>query len=180
MENRTRLYFAGIKHSGKTTFASRIARRLGLQFRDSDDLLMDWLSISDIRAYYKSEGKEAFMQNEYMALASYIASADGFVISLGGGASDNTRLISLMKDTGQIVYLRRNEDEMLPVILSHGIPAFLDESDIRGSFHRIFTERDAIYSGIADLTIDAGPYRDKDDTEQFILSRLLEAGYGCK
>ena len=34
--------------------------------------------------------------------------------------------------------MRRKEKEMLPVILKHGIPAFLDPEDLEGSFHRLY------------------------------------------
>lgn len=175
-----RLFFTGIKHSGKTTFASRIAEYSGLPFKDADDLIKEYCSIDDVRKYYKTAGKTEFMNSEYAAVSSYIESAKDFIISLGGGASDNKKLLSLIRENGRIIYLRRAESDMLPVILKHGVPAFLDSSDIEGSFHRIYKKRDAIYSSISDLTIDLGPYKDKNETEKYIISKLLEAGYVIK
>ena len=37
---------------------------------------------------------------------------------------------------------------MLPVILRHGVPAFLDPDDLQGSFHALYQRRDAIYREI--------------------------------
>ena len=175
-----RLFFTGIKHSGKTTFASRTAAYFGLPFKDADDLVKECCRIVNIREYYKTYGKAEFMRIEYRAVSSYIESSEDFVLSLGGGASDNEKLLSLIKENGSIVYLRREEKDMLPIILKHGVPAFLDSTDISGSFHRIYEKRDSIYNSVSDLTINLGPYKDKDETEKYIISKLMEAGYGIK
>lgn len=174
-----RLFFAGIKHSGKTTFASLIANEWGITFKDSDDLIMEHMQISDVRSFYKAVGKQAFMDSEYAVLTEYAENKDNFIIALGGGASDNKKLLSFIKARGRMIYLQRKEEDLLPVILKDGIPAFIDENDIAGSFHRIYSERDQIYSENADLTIELGPYRDKTETVKYIIEKLMEAGYGC-
>lgn len=80
------LFFAGIKHSGKTTMARLCARRLGIPYFDSDDILLDWLihhqdprelpidskSIS-IRSFYRLVGVDRFMEAEAKALEDFIA-----------------------------------------------------------------------------------------------------------
>jgi shikimate kinase len=38
-----KLFFVGIKHSGKTTFAKRMAPRFGYEFSDADNLILDYL-----------------------------------------------------------------------------------------------------------------------------------------
>ncbi len=171
-----KLYFTGIKHSGKTTQARLVAGLLSMPYADSDDLILSDIDMT-IREYYKAYGKSEFMKRELEAVSKYTESNDDFILSLGGGASDNTPLINLMKDNGRIIYLRREESEMLPVILKHGIPAFLDSNDLEGSFHRVYTERDRIYMENSDLAIDLGHYRDKAETAEYVLEKLKENGY---
>ena len=55
-ELKNNLFFVGIKHSGKTTFASRIASRLLVESSDSDDLILNTLGGESVRDYYKREG----------------------------------------------------------------------------------------------------------------------------
>ena len=172
-----RLFFVGIKHSGKTTQARLVSKLTGLAFKDADDLVLETLSGESIRDVYRREGKEAFMERELSSVATFIDANSSFILSLGGGAADNTRLMDLMKSSGKIIYLRRREDEMLPVILRHGIPAFLDENDIEGSFHAIYERRDRIYSAYADLAIDLGSYGDKEETARRTARLLREANY---
>lgn len=174
-----RLFFVGIKHSGKTTFAKRISRRFGYLFFDSDELISRHLGGKDVREFYRENGKEAFMSLEKVAVRELVEKEQhSFILSLGGGASDNESLMQILKNEGKIIYLTRGEDEMLPVILKHGIPAFLDKNDLEGSFHRIYTKRDMAYREYADSIIDLGKYRDRDETEAMLYSVLKELGYG--
>lgn len=174
-----RLFFAGLKHSGKTTFASLIAKCFDIEFKDSDDLVLERIPTDSVRSFYKEFGKERFMEEEYLALDDFLSANVSAIVALGGGASDNAKLLELVKRKGKLIYLVRNEEDMLPVILKDGIPPFLDSSDVKSSFHELYARRDRIYRENADLTIDLGPYRDIDETLSMIIQKLQEAGYGC-
>lgn len=172
-----KLYFTGIKHSGKTTQARLVAQQLLLPFSDADDLILSHIQEPSVREFYKAHGKESFMEKEFEAVDEFEKANDSFILSLGGGAADNTPLMNLMKETGKIIYLKRKESDMLPVILKHGIPAFLDPENLELSFHKVYSARDAIYSDMADLVVDLGPYRDKAETAQMLLEILKEKNY---
>ncbi|MBO8436768.1 MAG: hypothetical protein IAA97_07315 [Spirochaetes bacterium] len=172
-----RLYFTGIKHSGKTTQARLVASMLSVNYADSDDLVLSLTKAESIREYFREYGKERFMEAETEALRLYLSENSDFILSLGGGAADNTALMDLIQKTGKIIYLKRNESEMLPVILKHGMPAFLDPEDVEGSFHKVYTIRDAIYTSKADLIVDLGHYGDKEESARMLLGKLKENGY---
>ena len=172
-----KLYFLGIKHSGKTTQAKLAASILNKEAVDADDLVLSYLGVDSIRDFYRENGKDAFMKAEREAVGKYIASHDDFIMSLGGGASDNRALMEELKKSGSLIYLRREESEMLPVILKHGIPAFLAPENLESSFHDVYARRDRAYRNDADLTIDLGHYRDKEETARFLVSELKENGY---
>ncbi|MDE6719861.1 MAG: hypothetical protein K2J68_08415 [Treponemataceae bacterium] len=57
------LVFVGIKHCGKSTQGKRIASHLGLEFFDTDDLILKYEGISP-REIYAKFGKEKFMEAE--------------------------------------------------------------------------------------------------------------------
>ena len=172
-----KIFFAGIKHSGKTRMAKLVSQMLGMECIDADDLVLPLLEGFSVREYYRNNGKEAFMEKEYEAVKRYAEGNDTFIMSLGGGASDNRDLMAFIKENGCIIYLCRDEKDMLPVILRDGIPPFLDERDPEGSFHRLYEERDGKYRAYADLVLELGPYRDKKETAESILEALKEHGY---
>ncbi len=172
-----RIFFTGIKHSGKTKMAKLVSVILGKESADSDELALSRLDGLSVREFYRTRGKEAFMDTEYEVVREYVETHQDFILSLGGGAADNRKLMDYLKENGRIIYLRRDEEDMLPVILKHGVPPFLDHDDIKGSFHRVYFERDMKYSKYSDLTLDLGPYGDKDRTAGMIAEALKERNY---
>lgn len=170
-----RLFFTGIKHSGKTTFARRSAERLCLPWADSDDLILSLISPLSVREYYKVYGKEQFANTELEAVEKYLETNSDTLLSLGGGVADNAELMDLIKKSGKLIYLSREEAVLLRrILLKSGVPAFLDPDDVEGSFHTLFERRDGIYRRYADLVIELGEYSDKEETENYIFSRLKE------
>lgn len=165
----------GLKHSGKTTFAKLYACHASLAFEDADYLIQKRIKPLTVREYYKAKGKESFMELELDAVDDFLLSYDRpFVLSLGGGASDNTPLMERVRRSGKLIYLYRKEEDLLPVILKDGIPPFLDGSDVEGSFHKLYGRRDAIYRRYADRIIDLGPYIDLEENFRLLLRHLKE------
>ncbi len=168
------LFISGIKHAGKTTAAKHIAKHYNLPHLDTDDLILSYLNIDNVRQFYISEGKERFMEVEKEALKSYLDKNIDSVISLGGGACDNDELISLCKENGVLIYISRPEKVLLQCILKHGVPPFLDENDVEGSFHSLFIKRDSKYRTVADYIIELGQFKSKEETASEIISFLEE------
>ena len=92
-----KIFFAGIKHSGKTRMAKLVSAMLGMESVDADDLALPLLDGLTVREYYRKYGKEAFMKKECEAVKHYSEGRESFILSLGGGASDNSDLMSYIK-----------------------------------------------------------------------------------
>ena len=171
------IFFSGIKHSGKTTFAKLYAEDRNLEIKDADDLVLERIFPISVREYYSANGKDSFMKVEAEAVKDYIRSRTGrYVVSLGGGASDNGPLMEIVKAEGTLIYLSRNEKDILEVIRRKGIPPFLDRDNLEASFHELYERRDSIYRNLADIVVDLGPYRDKRETADSLEKILEEYG----
>ena len=96
------LFFVGMKHCGKSTFAPLIAEDAGMTCADSDDLLLMMPDITSVRSFYRTHGQEEFMNRELEAVENYLDEHSDGVLSLGGGAADNIPLMNLIKEKGKI------------------------------------------------------------------------------
>lgn len=174
------LFFAGIKHSGKSLYGKLVAKRLGLECFDLDKLILEKTEAESIRSYYVTYGRDSFQKEENDAfIALREKTAAPYVLSLGGGAADNTALLDSIKNekNNVFIYLWRDESLILPRILRDGIPPFLDSNNVEGSFHELYLRRDDIYREKADLIIDLGKYDDKENKVKMIITSLRENGY---
>ena len=170
------LYFCGIKHSGKTSLGSLVAKKSGYHCVDNDELiLLDRPEFSSIRDFYNQEGKASFMAQEATSLEAFLSiSPKNTIISLGGGACDNTRLTTLIKASGKVIYLKVAKDILLKRILKGGVPPFLNPLDIEGSFSELYTRRDELYRKLSDIVIELSPYTDVNESAEYLLSRISE------
>ncbi len=79
-----RIVLTGFMGSGKTTVGPLVARHLGWKFIDVDDVIEEetGVRIAEIFARY---GEPAFREREHATIAR-LATDDGLVLALGGGA----------------------------------------------------------------------------------------------
>lgn len=194
------IILCGIKHCGKSTQGKRIASALGLDFYDTDDLILEQCGM-DARAIYKSQGKDAFMAAELKA-CEYLqellsapneasqgqnaAAAKSAVIATGGGICQNEPAIAILKKLGTIVYLEVpeitaagrivREARFLPDGTIQNLPAYIanknpaDQKEVRAIFHDFYTERTKKYRSLADASVQAQGSRSENTKK--ILSAL--------
>lgn len=181
-------YLTGIKHSGKSKLGhgamSLLARQANTSFIDIDNLILKRITpnYSTIREFYRSEGKTRFMSEEYEALSQYLESMEFspsnsvphfLLIATGGGACDNIKLVELMHATGTVIYLQVNEQALFDRILVDGIPPFLEGPDPSEIFHRLFEDRNAKYSNIADFMLQLSDSNTIEENSAILAERLL-------
>jgi shikimate kinase len=98
------LVLVGFSCSGKTTLGRNLARRLRMQFVDSDRYVeeMTGRSIPDI---FREDGEAGFREIEADAIAAIVAERRQ-VISTGGGAFVNPRNRDALRDGNLVVHLQ--------------------------------------------------------------------------
>ncbi len=169
------LFFCGIKHCGKSTLGKLVARQLGYNWADLDDLVLKEISgYQSIRSFYREQGQLAFQREEYKALQQFLSHTQGpSLVSLGGGACDNAKLVQLAKQYGRLIYLYVEEGVLLERILKGGVPPFLDSNDPKGSFSDLYTQRDERYRNICDFMVRLPDYPDIRETARFLVEMLV-------
>lgn len=161
----------GIKHSGKSTLGSMLAKELNIPFGDLDNLLENQYqgdgSVS-FREIYKELGEEGFRELEYRAVQNFDVTKEG-VLALGGGTVENSRAIELIKEAEILVFLDVKESVLFERIKKRGIPPFLLASP-ETLFHELFIRRRKLYTDIADIILEL-----KDESIETVLSLLRDA-----
>jgi shikimate kinase len=152
---RRLIFLVGPRGSGKTTVARLVAGRLGWQAVDADEVLEQQTgrAVSEV---FAAEGEEGFRSREARVLAELAGMAE-HVVATGGGVvlrPDNRELLR----RGWVVWLSADADTLWARVQADGStdrrrPALTGLSG-RDEVAAVLREREPLYRGAADLTLD--------------------------
>lgn len=106
------IVLTGMPGSGKSTVGKALAEKLGRQFTDTDELIVNMagMPITDIFAKY---GEAYFRDLETKAIKEAAKNSNA-VIATGGGAILRDENIYLLKMNGKIYFLDRSLEKLIP------------------------------------------------------------------
>jgi len=148
------IIFVGLPGSGKTTIGRQLARRLGLSFVDSDHVIESRLGCS-IREFFAREGEASFRDVEQAVLDDLTSTHVG-VIATGGGSVLREVNRRLMRERGQVVYLRSAPEDVYRRVRHDTARPLLQGEDPMGRLRALSQARDPLYREAAHLVIDTG------------------------
>lgn len=113
------LFLVGYMGCGKSTLGRKTARRLGVEFADTDALLeqREGASVADV---YQLAGEAYFRRAERAVLDELIDSGRGLVVSTGGGLPTWSDNMARMNAAGTTVYLRRPAEQIARRLSPYG------------------------------------------------------------
>ncbi len=104
LESKQNIVLIGMPGCGKTTVGKILAEKLGFDFLDTDDLIVQKHgAITDI---FENQGEKVFRDYE-SAVIKEVSVLQGKVISTGGGAILRQENVDLLKQNGEIYFLDR-------------------------------------------------------------------------
>lgn len=151
--------------SGKSTLGSVLARRLGLQRLDADDLFV--AENGPIAAYFSTRGEPAFRQAEEDVIAEVLSRAEPCVLSLGGGAVLSALTRDRLAQGSHVVYLTVDEGAALER-LRGGAGRPVLAGDPGRTWRRILAERHGLYREVSQWTVDTTGRSTHDLADQII------------
>jgi len=150
MSSRPTVVLVGAPGAGKTTVGRRVARDLGVDFTDSDELVerRAGKAVADI---FIDDGEPTFRDMEREEVARALAQAGG-VLALGGGAILDTRTReALLGHT--VVWLRVGISTATERVgMNASRPLLL--GNVRGTLIRLLDERTPLYDQVATAVVD--------------------------
>lgn len=144
----------GLPGSGKSTVGRHLARRLGLPFEDSDQVIEQRLGCP-IKAYFEQSGEAAFRDVEVQVLDE-LTSAGPRVVSTGGGAVLRPENRTHLHNRGQVVYLRSSPEEVFRRLRHDRNRPLLQVEDPLARLRDLHAQRHPLYTETAHFTIDTG------------------------
>lgn len=152
---------------GKSVIGAELARVLGLEFIDSDQLIV--AKHGPVPRIFAAKGEHHFRQLEAKAIAGVLDSPKpkAVVLSLGGGAVLDSGTQQLLART-TVIFLRADIDTVRERITRNtGRP--LLAADPVGTWQRLAAARGPVYARLADITLDVS----RSNVPQLV-GRLIE------
>lgn len=166
------LILIGMPASGKSTAGRILAERLGIPFRDGDDLIRERAGKS-LEALISERGAERFLALEEEVLCGI--REERAVIATGGSAVYSARAMASLKRNGIAVLIRLSAEETerrIPDFAARGVVMRGKVKTLRA----LWEERAPLYERYADLRAD-GEGRTPAETAEEILRLLKTSKY---
>lgn len=142
----------GFMGAGKSSVGKRLASHLHLEFVDTDELIVKKQKrpVSEI---FASEGEAFFRSLETETLKELLKKEERLVIAVGGGLPMTPANQPLLKQLGEVVYLKAEVDTLMERLKRDTSRPLLQGGDLRTKITGLMQQREATYEKIADFTI---------------------------
>ena len=152
-------FIIGYMFAGKTTYGRQLAGELNIPFSDLDSLIEQRCG-KTITEIFHHDGESFFRQQEHTILEELSQKAAPSVISCGGGTPCHHDNITLMKNSGKVIYLRTPLETLFSRALkereNRPLLSNISDSDLKDFIAKQLQEREFFYLQ-ADLIYDSQP-----------------------
>ena len=149
-----RVVLVGLPGVGKSAVGAELARRLGVAFADTDDLIVQQTGRS-VEEIFAQQGEAAFRQLEADMIAEALAGFDG-VLALGGGAVTTESVRQELAASGApVVQLSAGQDELLSRLAGSASRPLL-AGDAAARLAELAEARSGLYAEVASAQLDTG------------------------
>ena len=142
----------GFMGCGKTTVGALLARQLGFQFIDTDQLIAQKAQLP-IPRIFETEGEAGFRSRESAALDSLAATSHA-VIATGGGIVTIPNNLPKLRALGLVIWLNPPEPILYARIQRNQDRPLLRSPNPRQTLHDLLALRRHLYAATAHLDVD--------------------------
>ncbi len=146
------IVLVGLMGAGKSTVGRRLAKELGLEFRDSDHEIEDaaGCSISDI---FEIHGEPIFRDVEKRVIKRLLE-GEPVVLATGGGAFIQPHIREMISAHGISIWLKAELDVLVERVSRKNTRPLLEKGDKREILSDLMSKRYPIYEQ-ADIVVDS-------------------------
>ncbi len=144
------IVLVGVPGAGKTTVGKLLAKNLGIDFFDSDQVIESRAgkSVSDI---FTQDGEPAFRKLEHDVIVELLDS-NNVVLALGGGSLGNDETRAKVKDAKTVWLVAGLAQAVDRVGMNRNRPLLL--GNVRGQLADLMAAREPFYKEVAAIAVD--------------------------
>jgi shikimate kinase len=150
-----RCALVGMPGSGKSTVGRQLAHRAGVPFIDLDQQLERTIGTT-IRSFFETDGEARFRELEAQVLADVTRQSGGMVLSTGGGAVLREENREVLRQFGNVIYLRASPEEIYKRIRHDKARPLLQVANPMERLRDLYAQRDSLYRQSSHYVIDTG------------------------
>jgi len=140
--------------AGKTTMGRQLAKRLNLEFIDSDHAIEERTG-ADIPLIFEKEGEEGFRKRE-QSVIDELTQMKSLVLATGGGAVLNPENRKNLKSRGTVIYLHSDIKYLVDRTRHDKNRPLLQTADPAAKLKELMIVREPLYRETADIVINTG------------------------
>ena len=148
---RKNIYLVGLMGAGKSTVGKQLARRLKMDFYDSDRVIVQRTGVP-IATIFEIEGEEGFRDRETQVLEE-LSENEGCVIATGGGSLMRQENVDIIKRNGQLVYLRASAEKLFTRIKHDKVRPLMQTENPLQTLRDLLMAREPTYLSASDIVI---------------------------
>lgn len=162
----------GFMGCGKTTLGQWMSQNVGMTFCDTDEFIEN-REKREIKDIFATDGEAYFRTLETETLKELRGKLQNAIISVGGGMPVKEENQKLLKQLGQVVYLRTKQDTLLYRLSNDSKRPLLAGGDMKSKIEKLMSEREGIYNNISDIIVDTDN-KTLDQIYNYIENKIVE------
>lgn len=151
MKKKQNIFLIGPMGAGKTTVGRTLARSLGSEFFDSDQVIEARAGV-DLSWIFDIEGERGFRKRE-IEVIDELTQMQGIVLATGGGVVEESQNCNVLAARGVVIYLQATiEQQLARMEKDKRRPLLLQTTDRQQLLLDLQAVRDPLYRSVADYT----------------------------
>lgn len=153
--------------AGKTTIGQLLAKRVGLDFIDSDHELEQRTGVS-VATIFEIEGEPAFRARE-ATVVDELTQRNGLVLGTGGGVVLDANNRAALRSRGTCVYLHSTPETSYERVRRNRDRPLLMVTDPLARLKQLYEARHPLYTDTSHFTVES--YRDRPNA---VVAEIIE------
>lgn len=147
------LSLVGLPGSGKSTIGRYLARQLGWDFLDTDQVIEQRLGCS-IKAYFASHTEAAFRDMEAQVLIELLQKPPSCVLATGGGAVLRSENRHALRTYSTVFYLQASPEDIARRLRNDTTRPLMQGDDPLKRLRELLAVRSVLYQETAHYVVD--------------------------